>query len=168
MQKLWLGLPIALTVVACGQMNRPTAAATPKDAALTYESEGALSYVATPSGAPSSRPLERTAASSVNPSGAPGRNPSTIGDFVRTRSAQMNFCYEEALVANPKLAGAIAVAVTITSAGDVTDASVTKRSWSGKGSEVLEQCVRARVRTWKFPASEAPTGTYPFSLSFTK
>ena len=80
----------------------------------------------------------------------------------------MNFCYEEALVADPKLAGAIAVAVTITSTGDVTDANVTKRSWSGKGSETLEACVRARVKTWKFPASDAPTGTYPFSLSFTK
>ena len=163
MQKLLWGLPIALAAVACSQMNRPTAAATPKDAGRTYEAEGALSYAAT-----SSPAVGRTLPASASASSAPGRNPTTIGDFVRTRSAQMNFCYEEALVANPKLAGAIAVAVTITSAGDVTDASVTNRSWSGKGSDVLESCVRARVKSWKFPASDAPTGTYPFSLSFTK
>jgi TonB family protein len=91
-----------------------------------------------------------------------------IGSFARARSAQMNFCYTEALAENPKLAGAVAVALTITSAGDVTEAEVVRRSWSGRGTDVLEACILARVRTWKFQESDAPTGTYPFSLSFTK
>ena len=162
MQKLFLGLPIVLTV-ACSQLNRPTTSSAP-GGARTYESEGDLSFAAT-----RIRPNEPAPpAPAKAPDGGPGRNPATIGDFVRTRSAQMNFCYQEALVTNPTLAGAVAVAVTITSAGDVTQADVIKRSWSGKGTEALESCIRARVRTWKFPASDAPTGTYPFSLSFTR
>lgn len=162
MQKLFLSLPIALTV-ACGQL-KPNIASTPETGGLTYEASGGIS---------SSRLAELDEARKRSNAGtaaesAPGRSLATIGDFVRMRTAQMNFCYEEALTTNPKLAGAIAVAITITSAGDVTNADVTKRSWSGKGTDEVEACVRARVRTWKFPASDAPTGTYPFSLSFTK
>ena len=171
MQKLFVGLPIALTV-ACGQMSHPTTASAPKPSALAYDSEGDLSLVARPP-VPNEPAKAASVAAPVDEppmrhGGGPARSLATIGDFVRTRSAQMNFCYQEALTKNPKLAGAISVAVTITSAGDVTQADVTQRSWTGKGTDVLEGCIRARVRTWKFPASDAPTGTYPFSLSFTK
>ena len=153
MQKLSVVLPIALTVAACGSVNRPSAAAAP-EGSIAYEVAGIISQTGT--------------AKDAIPQPAIVRSPETIGEFVRARSAQMNFCYEEALIVNPKLAGALSVAVTITSGGDVADASITKRSVSGKGSQQLEECVRARVKTWKFPSSDAPTGTYPFSVSFTK
>jgi hypothetical protein len=97
-----------------------------------------------------------------------GRSADLFGEYVRSRSAQMNFCYKEALNAYPKLAGAINLAVTIASSGDVTRVEVTKRSWSGPGTEQVEGCIRAKIRAWKFPASEAPTTTFPFTLSFTK
>jgi hypothetical protein len=154
MQKLFVVLPIALTVAACGSVNRPSSAAAPKEGSIAYEVSGIISQTGTARDA-SAPPVVV-------------RSPESIGEFVRARSAQMNFCYEEALKGNPKLAGALALAVTITSGGDVTDASITKRSVSGKGSQQLEECVRARVKTWKFPSSDAPTGTYPFSVSFTK
>jgi hypothetical protein len=96
------------------------------------------------------------------------RSADLFGDFVRSRAAQMNFCYEEALASNPKLAGAINVAVTIAGSGDVTEVDVIKRSWSGKGTEQVEGCIRAKIRTWKFPTSKVPTATFPFTLSFTK
>jgi len=153
MQKLFVGLPIVLTVAACGSLHRPSAAAAPKEG-IAYEVAGIISQTGT--------------AKDATPQPAIVRSPESIGEFVRARSAQMNFCYEEALVVNPKLAGALAVAVTITSGGDVTEASITKRSVMGKGSQQLEDCVRARVKTWRFPSSDAPTGTYPFSVSFTK
>jgi hypothetical protein len=95
------------------------------------------------------------------------RSADLFGDYVRSRSAQMNFCYKEALNAYPKLAGAINLAVTIASSGDVTRVDVTKRSWSGPGTEQVEGCIRAKIRAWKFPASEAPATTFPLTLSFT-
>ena len=91
-----------------------------------------------------------------------------FGDFVRSRSAQMNFCYKEALNDYPKLAGAINIAVTIASSGDVSRVDVTKRSWSGPGAEQVEGCIRTKIRSWKFPASSTPATTFPFTLSFTK
>ena len=154
MQKLFVVLPIALTVAACGSVNRPNTAAAPKEGSIAYEVAGVISQAG--------------AARDASAQPVIVRSPESIGEFVRARSAQMNFCYEEALLVNPKLAGALAVAVTITSGGDVTEANITKRSVTGKGSQQLEECVRARVKTWRFPSSDAPTGTYPFSVSFTK
>jgi hypothetical protein len=96
------------------------------------------------------------------------RDLATLGEFVRAHTAQMNFCYQEALVSTPNLAGAVALAVTITSEGDVTDVRVTRRSWTGKPNENFESCIRAKVRSWKFPPTDAPVGTFPLSLSFTR
>ena len=96
------------------------------------------------------------------------RDQAMLGDFVRARTAQLNFWYTEALANKPGLAGSVAVAVTITGQGDVTDVRVIKRSWDGPAAVALEDCIGARIRSWKFPRADAPVGTYPFSLSFTK
>ena len=42
------------------------------------------------------------------------------------------------------------------------------RSWSGAGTEEVEDCMRAKIRAWKFPAEAKGGGTYPFSYIFTK
>ena len=161
---LFLALP-----VACSGANPPNTAVSPQAAKLPVEQQGspaASSSVAasTSAGAPpvaTPAPREVYAAGSV-------RDFTALGNFVRSRSAQMSYCYKEALARNPKLAGAVGVAITITGSGDVADVNVVRRSWSGPGTEQLEGCIRTTIRAWKFPAADAPVGTYPFSLSFTK
>ena len=92
-----------------------------------------------------------------------------LNSFIRGRDAQMHFCYEEyGLKVNPQLAGKVVVAVTITETGAVDEVDVTDRSWSGKGSEEVEDCMRSKIRAWKFPAEAQGGGTYPFSYVFTR
>lgn len=93
-----------------------------------------------------------------------------IGDFVRTRNPQLQFCYEQTRKANPDLAGSATVGVLLAPDGSVTRADVLRRSWEGKGAEQVESCVLAKVRHWKFPASEdgVPKRVHSFSVIFTR
>jgi len=101
--------------------------------------------------------------------GGPGRNVSDLGDYVRGRNSQLQFCYSEyGLKTNPSLAGSVAVAVTLTSDGAVTGVDITKRTWSGPGAAESESCIRQRISGWKFPSSEHGGGTYSFSFSFSR
>jgi len=101
--------------------------------------------------------------------GGPGRNVSDLGDYVRGRNSQLQFCYSEyGLKTNPSLAGTVAVAVTLTSAGSVTGVDITKRTWSGPGAAESESCIKQRISGWKFPSSEQGGGTYSFSFSFSR
>jgi hypothetical protein len=101
--------------------------------------------------------------------GGPGRNVSDLGDYVRGRNSQLQFCYSEyGLKTNPSLAGSVTVAVTLTSAGAVTGVDITKRTWSGPGASESESCIKQRISGWKFPSSDRGGGTYSFSFSFSR
>jgi hypothetical protein len=101
--------------------------------------------------------------------GGPGRNVADLGDYVRGRNSQLQFCYSEyGLKVNPQLAGSVAVAVTLTSEGSVTGVDITKHTWSGPGAAEAESCIKQRISGWKFPSSEHGGGTYSFSFSFSK
>jgi hypothetical protein len=101
--------------------------------------------------------------------GGPGRNVADLGDYVRGRNSQLQFCYSEyGLKVNPQLAGSVAVAVTLTSEGSVTGVDITKHTWSGPGSAEAESCIKQRISGWKFPSSEHGGGTYSFSFSFSR
>jgi hypothetical protein len=94
---------------------------------------------------------------------------SDLGDYVRGRNSQLQFCYSEyGLKTNPQLAGSVAVAVTLTSDGGVTNVDITKRTWSGPGASEAESCIKQRISGWKFPSSEHGGGTYAFSFSFSR
>jgi hypothetical protein len=96
-----------------------------------------------------------------------GVNP--IGDFVRTRNAQLQFCYEESRAANPALAGSVTIGVLLAPDGGVTRADVLRRSWEGQVAATVESCALAKVRNWKFPPSDAGvTRPYSFSAVFTR
>ena len=114
----------------------------------------------------------RVAAPSVRASEAPpgrGRDVSELGTFVRSREAQLRFCYvERGLRANPNLAGTINVAITLTGNGNVTGVDVTSRTWSGAGSSEAESCIVDKIRSWKFPSSDVGGGTYGFPFNFTR
>ena len=97
------------------------------------------------------------------------RDVGELGQFVRSRESQLRFCYQEyGLKANPSLAGTITVAISLTGAGDVTGANITNRTWSGPGASEAESCIRSKIESWRFPASDAGGGTYSFPFNFTK
>lgn len=85
---------------------------------------------------------------------APSLGSPAFGNFVRSREPQLQFCYADTRAENPKLAGSATVAVTLAADGNVLDAGIVRRSWSGKGAETVESCVIARVKSWKFPANQ--------------
>ena len=99
--------------------------------------------------------------------GGPGRNSDELGTFVRSRESQLRFCYNEfGLKQNPSLAGAVNVAITLTASGNVTNADVTSRTWSGASQ--VESCIENKIRGWKFPSSASGGGTYGFAFNFTR
>jgi len=93
-----------------------------------------------------------------------------FGNFVRSREPQLQFCYEDARAASPTLAGSATVAVTLAPDGNVLDAGIVRRSWSGKGSDEVERCVLARVRGWKFPPGDPDDDrkVHSFAVIFTR
>jgi hypothetical protein len=108
----------------------------------------------------------------VRPSGGGGNSSGAmaVGDFVRSRSPQLQFCYEETRAKTPNLAGSATVAVQLAADGGVNDASIVRKTWSGKGADSLESCVMSRVKSWRFPASEDgnETRVHSFSVIFTR
>lgn len=99
--------------------------------------------------------------------GGARRNTDELGTFVRSRESQLRFCYNEyGLKSNPNLAGSITTAITLTSSGNVTNVSISDRSWSGAGASEAESCIRSKIRSWRFPSGQE--GTYGFSFNFTK
>lgn len=102
------------------------------------------------------------------PSVGPRRDVGELGAFVRSRESQLRYCYvEQGLKVNPQLSGTINVAISLTESGSVTDVDVTRRTWSGAGASEAESCITNRIRSWRFPASEAG-GTYSFPFNFTR
>jgi hypothetical protein len=100
--------------------------------------------------------------------GAPGRDVSQLGTLVRDRQAVLQSCYtQEGLAVNPKLAGTVDVAITLDGAGSVARVAAKPRSMSGPGTSQVMSCIEAKIGTWKFPRSDAGTGTYAFPFSFT-
>lgn len=85
---------------------------------------------------------------------APSLGSPAFGTFVRSREPQLQFCYADTRAASPGLAGSATVAVTLAADGNVLDAGIIRRSWSGKGADIVESCVLARVRSWRFPANQ--------------
>ena len=97
------------------------------------------------------------------------RDVGELGQFVRSRESQLRFCYQEyGLKANPSLAGTVTVAISLTGSGDVTGVNVTNRTWSGPGASEAESCIRNKIESWRFPASDAGGGTYSFPFNFTR
>ena len=109
------------------------------------------------------RPIDAPSVSGVR------RDVGELGTFVRSRESQLRFCYNEyGLKVNPSLAGSVSAAISLTPGGAVTGVNITNRTWSGAGASEAEQCIAQKIRSWRFPSSEAGGGTYSFSFSFTR
>lgn len=117
--------------------------------------------------------LVTTPATAASPSKASASAPShgspAFGNFVRSRSPQLQFCYEDTRASTPYLAGSATIAVTLGPSGNVLNADIIRRTWSGKGSEIVEACVLERVRGWRFPAIQTDEVlTHSFAVIFTR
>ena len=101
---------------------------------------------------------------------APSLGSPAFGNFVRSREPQLQFCYADTRAQNPNLAGSATVAVTLAADGNVIDAGIIRRSWSGKGAENVESCLLARVKSWKFPANQLDDAqqVLSFAVVFTR
>lgn len=81
---------------------------------------------------------------------------------VVARTGALRACYESEAQKNPNLQGGVTVHWQIEPSGAVSSASVAS---SSLGSPRVEGCILRQVRSWKFPAADAPTGTdYPFKF----
>jgi hypothetical protein len=99
----------------------------------------------------------------------PAGGTSELATYVRGRAATLEFCYlEYGLAANPRLAGTIAVTMTVDAGGAITEARVTRRTWSALGGAETEACILRLIRTWRLSAGGHGPATYSLPFSFTR
>lgn len=92
--------------------------------------------------------------------------PSVLGDIIRQRQQLLQYCYTEfGLRSDPALAGQIIVRLVIEQAGVVSAVTIPQHSWSGRGAERVEACIRQRILEWQFPAAERAS-THEIQLIF--
>ena len=97
------------------------------------------------------------------------RGSMAVGNFVRARESQLQFCYQETRAAKPNLVGSATVAVSLAADGSVVAANILRSSWSERGSEEVENCMLSRVRGWKFPTSDpAEENLHSFAVVFSR
>ncbi len=87
-----------------------------------------------------------------------------ISGVIDRNMGQIRFCYEQALQADPGLAGRVAIAFVIGANGQVKAASVEN---STVNSKQVEECIVLRLRSWRFPLPNGGVDvkvSYPFVL----
>ena len=115
-------------------------------------------------GPPDSVPARPTADRSrlIGALGPASADTAEVAIFVRSREAQVRFCYQEhGLRLQPSLAGDVEVAFRVNAGAAVDSAWIARRSgkWSGPGAAAAEACFVQRLRTWRVP-SRWPSGQY--------
>jgi hypothetical protein len=90
-----------------------------------------------------------------------GLTPEQVRRVVMVHTGALRACYESEAQRNPQLRGGVTVAWQIDASGTVTGASLAGTTIS---NQRVEGCVLRQVKTWHFPASDAPTNvaSYPF------
>lgn len=84
---------------------------------------------------------------------------------INRHKGQIIYCYEKGLQAQPAIGGRVAVDFTIGPSGKITTAKIAQ---SSLGSQYVESCMIAKMKTWRFPK---PVGSvnvdvlYPFELT---
>jgi outer membrane biosynthesis protein TonB len=92
--------------------------------------------------------------------------PAVLGDILRQREQLLQYCYTAfGLRVDRSLAGQIVVRIVIGEEGTVSNVSVSRRSWSGRGADAVESCIRDRVSAWQFPTAQRAS-THEIQLIF--
>jgi outer membrane biosynthesis protein TonB len=71
-----------------------------------------------------------------------------VKEIIREHHKEVRACYEMGLARQPDVAGRVQSAFTVSTAGDVVAVDIRD---STLGSPAIEECVRRRVFSWKFP-----------------
>lgn len=88
-----------------------------------------------------------------------------IKRIVRAHINEVRGCYNQALVADPEVAGRMVVSFVIAESGKVVSVVISE---SDLDDPSLHRCVARHVKRWKFPVGEGAGNTvvnYPFVLS---
>jgi hypothetical protein len=91
-----------------------------------------------------------------------GESADKIRAVVRSNQGGIKSCYDAQLKVNPTLNGRISVLIDI-NAGRVGSASVDANT---TGDNTLGECIRKKVRSWRFPEDLTESGvSIPFALA---
>lgn len=93
-----------------------------------------------------------------------GLDRNEISAVIQRHLSEVRFCYEQGLQQKPRLSGRMSMKFMIGPSGSVTLAQVMNSSLN---HAVVENCVRDRLKTWKFPQPQGGVTvkvTYPFIL----
>lgn len=84
-----------------------------------------------------------------------------INRFIKVRMRSIVSCYEAELKRNPSLRGKLVVRIVINTRGMVGDISIEQDTL---GSSTVTNCVRTRIRPWRFPVK--PEEDTPVAVPF--
>ncbi len=79
---------------------------------------------------------------------------------VRRSQAQIRYCYERVLSANPTLQGRLQLTITVDEEGHVTNATTTAFD------KTVDACLAARAKTWRFAKPTEERGVYIVWIGF--
>lgn len=93
-----------------------------------------------------------------------GLDRNAIAAVINRHLSEVRFCYEQGLQKKPNLAGRVSMNFIIGPSGSV---SIAKVNNSSLGHPPVENCIRDRLKTWKFPQPHGGVNVkvnYPFAL----
>jgi TonB family protein len=93
----------------------------------------------------------------------PVRTNDDIERQARAHRTNIDGCHLIAVITNPRASGTVAVRVTISARGSVTDFKITTDSVNDRDFAL---CLEDEIRSWRFgPAATEYTGSYTFTFS---
>ena len=100
--------------------------------------------------------------------GPTGVDDVAVQNLVHQWQPELLYCYTEyGLRSHPGLTGTATVRVALAQDGTVGYAGIVQHSWSGDGWADVENCIRTKVNTWRFPPAAAAS-VHEFPLNFSR
>ena len=93
--------------------------------------------------------------------GASRTNQQPIKSVIQKKKGQVQYCYEQCLQDNPKMAGLLSVKMKVNS-GRVTSVTFTENTTSETS---IESCVTGKARRWRFPPGVTAAFVMHFNLN---
>jgi hypothetical protein len=100
--------------------------------------------------------------------GPAGVDDVTVQNLVHQWQPELLYCYTEyGLRSHPGLTGTAMVRVALAQDGSVGYAGIVQHAWSGEGWADVENCIRTKVNTWRFPPAAAAS-VHELPLNFSR
>jgi hypothetical protein len=95
--------------------------------------------------------------------------PPALVQAVSREQSFTQFCYQEfGQKADPTLQGGVAMVVTVSADGTISDARVENDSWTSDAGAAVNRCLNERAReAWRLARGAVNPGRYVVSLTFT-